>query len=1407
MVRKASRLAVVATLLLATTVVARAQTFDLNQNTTNPQPKKQKGKKKQQPTSQATPQQPENPEGGIGWGSGIEVARESRAAQQALDKGDYQAAVTAANRAAHSAPGNTQLWFLLGYSTRLAGDYPASVSAYKRGLQNSPSSIQGLSGLAQTYAKMGRSEDAQDLLKQVLAANPKSVNDLLLAGELALNSDPKTALDLLRRADQLQATARGELLIARAYQRLNQPDESKRYLDHALSRAPNDPSVLRAVGAFYRDNHQYDEAIAALQKAAQQKDAEALPELAYTYTLAGRRKEAAATYSQAASSSPKNTGLQLSAAQALVNVGEFDSANKFLQRAEAVDPNQYRLHSIRGQIASAENHDDVAIREYQFAISHLPPAVQEGPLYPVSLRLSLYELYQRTDQTGPAEQTLTEARNAIGAIPGVDESTRPEYLRLRSLIESASGNYAAAETDIKEAARLDPNNVNIILNYANLLWKTDRSADAVEMYNRGLKIDPNNNAALTALGYLARERGDNAAAEQYFTQLAKLYPDDYVPYLAMGDLYTADHRYPDAQKSYERAHQLAPNNPLVVAGGINSALEAHELPTAKTWVERAAANPAINDNPPVMRERERYLTRNGQYEESAQLGYKVLEKLPRDPEAPVYLAYDLLFLNRYDEAFQVTEKYKPILPKDKDLRLISGYYHAHNGQMQDAVKDFSEALQLDPNNPTGYMNRGYVLNDLRQPTRAQQDFETAIKMRPDYGEAHLGLAFSNLQLRRAAPALKEAEIATKLMGESTATHLAMAEGYRQEMMLHKAEDEYRAALKFTPNDVPTHLALADVLYRMHRYDESITVLKATLGLGPDDSLVYAEMARSYAQMRQRDATYQAVAQAEKKGDDSKVLMATGEALLALGDHGAAMQRYSRALDAPNSDRTEVRLALARLFAASGKRNEAAQQVSFALAEARIGEAQAVTPENLIEAADVLMAIDEFDLAKKYFERAQSEGADPESVDIGLANAYLAKGQTQSAMALLRSLGTNPENNENYEYLVAMSNAYRQEHNTTEALGSLARANRIVEGNVSAIQTEMYLADEEGRQINDKLSIVPQASFSPIFEDINIYQLDARIRGITNPALLPTPRYSYESLGDARYRIHIDGLPLITGLVAERNQRGTFSFPNQLLIEQRNTFDTIFNGGINPVVHFGDNTITFNPGVQFTIRRDTLAPVNMDQNLFRQYLYMYTSSFFNWVSITGSALREAGPFTDQDLHSRDADASIEFTVGRPWGKTSMVTGYWVRDVLFRPTVAEYFSTNTYVGVQRKFGTNWTIGAYAAYLRSWRVQGSIYAIAQAMRPGFRFDYLPVDKHWSIHAEGVWSQGEGYHAYDNVSNEVTFSYTRGLRRSLNDGTGEVSVTYPIRLSVGLQQQSFYDFPIGSHNNFLPIVRLNLF
>ncbi len=409
---------------------------------------------------------------------------------------------------------------------------------------------------------------------------------------------------------------------------------------------------------------------------------------------------------------------------------------------------------------------------------------------------------------------------------------------------------------------------------------------------------------------------------------------------------------------------------------------------------------------------------------------------------------------------------------------------------------------------------------------------------------------------------------------------------------------------------------------------------------------------------------------------------------------------------------------------------------------------------------------------------------------------------------MASLGSPNNFRDDYDYMMASANLYRQRQDTVHALAAFAQASTVAgQEDKGTAQTAQYeLAGVEGRQINEDVSFFPEAAFSPQLEDINVYALDAKILHVTNPALLPPPRHSLQSLGETHYRVHLGGLPVISGFIGESMTTGRLLFPSANVIQDRHTYDTVFNGGITPVVHLGSNTVAFNGGLQFTIRRDTISPVYMSQNLFRQFLYISTSSFFNWVAVNASAVREAGPFTDQSLHSRDASASVEFTVGRPWGKTSLLAGYSARDLLFRPLVEEYFSTTSYLGLQHKFGTRITAALLGDYVRSWQVHATEYAIAQALLPGARFEFR-ANPRWNVQSSFLLSRGQGYHPYDNVQSEFLVSYERSVRGNLKDGTGEIPVAYPMRFSVGLQQQSFYNFPGSGRTTLFPVVHFTLF
>ena len=860
--------------------------------------------------------------------------------------------------------------------------------------------MNGMAGLAQTYARMGRDADAEQLLKRVVELNPKDANSLQLAGELMLNSDPSQALDLLKRADALQGSPHTDLLIAHAYERLGQPDEFTRYLNRAKSRAPNDSEVLRAVAGAYRDQGQYDQAIATLQSIpAKTTDVQA--ELAYTYELAGKQQEAAELYSRLAKAAKGNIGLDLSAAQAWVALGQPDAAQNFLDAAKRIDPNSYRLHAILGAIAESDNRFADASKEYNLALANLPPHVPEGPLYPIELRLNLYELSLRQEDDAAAKQQLDAALATINQV-NVPESSRPEMLRLRAAIEAGSGNLDAANKDLQEALALAPSNVNSLLNYASLQWKLGQKEAAEDTFAKVLDLDHNNRTALSSLGYLARDTGDTKLAESYFKRAINAHRKDFTPYLALGDLYTAERNFPAAEASYQEAFKRMPTSAMIIAGGANAALEAHNPELAKQWLDRAEGK--MNDSPQVSRERERYLTLTGDYAESAKLGYEVLAKLPRDREGAVYLAYDLYYLNRYDDDLALIAKYETILPDDKDLPLVAGNIHAHTGHLQEALEDYTRALQNDPKMATGYANRGFVLNDLREPAKASKDFQIALQLQPEYGEAHLGLAFSDLQLHRPKPALNQLDSAQKSLGKTHTWHLARAEAFRQEQDFAHAEPEYRIALQETPDDLSTQLAYADTLFRLRRYQQALNTLDVAQKLAPTEAKVYALRAQVHAKEGARTDAMHDIQLAEQYGkDDVDILLATGGALLTMGDRDAAMQRFSRALDVPNGDRLGVRLDVAQVFMREGHYDDVRRQLAIGFAEARISGSR-VSPEDILEAANIFLAIHDFDLAETYFDKAKLAGANPRQVEIGLANTYVAEGESRKAEEALASLG-------------------------------------------------------------------------------------------------------------------------------------------------------------------------------------------------------------------------------------------------------------------------------------------------------------------------------------------------------------------------------------------------------------------
>ncbi len=180
--------------------------------------------------------------------------------------------------------------------------------------------------------------------------------------------------------------------------------------------------------------------------------------------------------------------------------------------------------------------------------------------------------------------------------------------------------------------------------------------------------------------------------------------------------------------------------------------------------------------------------------------------------------------------------------------------------------------------------------------------------------------------------------------------------------------------------------------------------------------------------------------------------------------------------------------------------------------------------------------------------------------------------------------------------------------------------------------------------------------------------------------------------------------MLTGFFQVRNANGPYSLPQEALIINRNTFDYNFNSALNPVLHLGNDWIAFNTGLQFTLRRDSSRRSTRTRTCFASSSTPTAALSAIGCRSMAALYHEAGPFTATSYkqNSNDVGNTLQFTVGRPWGKTALVTGYTRRDLTFSPTPSQYFTTSATPACSINSSKKLTASLLGEYIRACALQ---------------------------------------------------------------------------------------------------------
>lgn len=189
--------------------------------------------------------------------------------------------------------------------------------------------------------------------------------------------------------------------------------------------------------------------------------------------------------------------------------GEGEQAEEAYQRALGLDPANAPAHNNLGNLYREQGRNADAEREYRQALALLPR-------YPEALN----NLAALCSSQGRMEEALEFYGRALDL-----GGERGELYNNIGIAQARLGRWAAAETALRRAVELKPE-AGVYFNLGDAVQNQGRSAEAVELYQEALRLDPEYAKPYYNLGLLYERQGLRREAGEAYRAFLRLWRED-----------------------------------------------------------------------------------------------------------------------------------------------------------------------------------------------------------------------------------------------------------------------------------------------------------------------------------------------------------------------------------------------------------------------------------------------------------------------------------------------------------------------------------------------------------------------------------------------------------------------------------------------------------------------------------------------------------------------------------------------------------------------------------------------------------------------------------------------------------------------------------------------------------------
>jgi tetratricopeptide (TPR) repeat protein len=179
----------------------------------------------------------------------------------------------------------------------------------------------------------------------------------------------------------------------------------------------------------------------------------------------------------------------------------------------------------------------------------------------------------------------------------------------------------------------------------------------------------------------------------------------------------------------------------------------------------------------------------GRYDEAIDLSDKALQnKLSSSLLSNAYMTRGNAYSSKgdWDRALRDYDEAIKIQPINYDALTNRGNAYARKGQRDKSTQDYNEAIRLNPKLFQAYCNRALNFLDVGDPERALADLNESIRLNPKFAEAYSRRSVVLLRLKRNDDALADADTAVTLTPDNP-------EAYFYRGRLRSSRNEYPQA--------------------------------------------------------------------------------------------------------------------------------------------------------------------------------------------------------------------------------------------------------------------------------------------------------------------------------------------------------------------------------------------------------------------------------------------------------------------------------------------------------------------------------------------------------------------------------------------------------------------------------------